>query len=437
MTPSADQPPSTELRREVGALGVGAMTINIIMGSGLFVIPAAMGALGRWAPAAIAVCALVMGAVTLCFAEASSRLPRAGGIYGVVRAALGPAAGAVVGGMIWLSGTLAAAGILAAAVDQVTPFLPGLGGRGGRALILAATCAVFTWIPMRGARQSAFASEVTTAIKLAPLALFMVLAAGLSAAPPAPEPALEPSLVAPLLVLGIYLCAGVESGTVMNGEVRNPVRTLPAGLFGALLVYSALAIGIQVAAGHALGASLATSKAPLVDAAARVGPWFPPVMAAAAVVSMLGSAAGLASSNPRMIYALARDGLMPGSLAGLHPLRRTPNAAIVVHGVLVAGLAITGEFRPLTVASSLASMTVYVLGCAAALMLRRRGVAEAGQVTAWRLMPAAAVVAVVANLAIILSAPRAQTAALVVATLVFAAAATLRSGVSAAVRPEP
>ncbi len=420
--------PQAELRRDIGALGVAALTINIIMGSGLFVIPAAMGALGAWAPVAIAVCALVMGAVTLCFAEASSRVPRAGGIYGVVRVALGSGAGAVVGGMIWLSGTLAAAGILAAAIDQITPFVPGLGRPGTRSAVIAAVCAVFMWIPMRGARQSALASEVTTAIKIAPLLLFIGLAAMLPAAPAAPTAALDLNVAAPLLILGIYLCAGVESGTVMSGEVRDPVRTLPAGLFSALAAYSVLAVAIQVAAGHALGASLAGSKAPLVDAAARVGSWFPPVMAAAAIVSMLGSAAGLASAIPRMIFALTRDGLMPGALARLHPVRQTPNVAIAAHGILVAALAASGEFKPLVIASSLASMAVYVLGCVAALVLRRRGVAEAGRVTEWRLTPLAAVVAIGANLAIIMSASRSEIAALAVAALIFAGVATVRTG---------
>jgi amino acid transporter len=164
-----------------------------------------------------------------------------------------------------------------------------------------------------------------------------------------------------------------------------------------------------------------------VDAAARIGPGLPAVMAAAAIISMLGSAAGLAFTNPRMIFALSRDGLMPGVLARLDPVRRTPNVAIAAHGTLVAALAISGEFRPLVVAASLASMTVYVLGCAAALVLRRRGVAEAGRVTEWRLTPVAAAVAVVANLAIILSASRAEIAALAAAATLFAGVATVRT----------
>jgi len=427
MSNASDRPEPAQLRREIGALGVAALTINIIMGSGLFVIPAAMGALGAWAPAAIGFCALVMGAVTLSFIEASSRVPRAGGVYGIVRVALGPAAAGVVGGMIWLSGTLAGAGILAAAIDQVVPFVPWMGSPAGRPMVLFATALLFMVVPLRGARQSALASELTTAIKLVPLVLFIAVAALLPPAPAGPTPPLDLGVAAPLLILGIYLCAGIESGMVMNGEVRDPTRTLPAGLGGALTAYAVLAIAIQVAAGHLLGGSLPASKAPLVEGAARAGTWLPPIMAAAAVVSMVGSAAGLASTNPRIIFALSRDGLLPGILGRLHPVRRTPAVAIVAHGLLVATLASAGEFRPLTVAASLASMAVYVLGCVAALVLRRRGVAEAGRVVAWRLTPAAAGVAVVANLAIIASAPIEQSLGLVAASLVFAGLATVRN----------
>lgn len=402
------------------------------MGSGMFVIPATMGVLGAWAPVVIALCAFVMGAVTLCFAEASSRMPQAGGIYGVTREALGPAAGAVVGGMIWLSSILAASGMLAAAIDQVAPFVPWMGSVVGRPLVIIATCLAFMWIPSRGARQSAWASEVTTAIKVAPLLVFIGLVAMNPAAPAAPTATPTLSVLAPLMVLGIYLCAGVESGMVMNGEVRDPVRALPRGLGGALVVYSALAVAVQLAAARALGADLSASRAPLVDAAMRLAPSLAPVMAAGAIIAMLGSAAGLASTSPRMMYALAQDGLMPRLLARLHPVRRTPNTGIVVHGIIVAALSITGEFTPLTIAASLASMAVYVLGCIAALALRRRGVAEAGQVVAWRLTPIAAVIGIGANLAIILGAPREKSLALLVASLVFAGIATVRARAEAA-----
>jgi amino acid transporter len=123
---------------------------------------------------------------------------------------------------------------------------------------------------------------------------------------------------------------------------------------------------------------------------------------------------------------MSRDGLLPGAFGRVHPGRSTPDLAIIVQGVLVAILASVGEFTPLTVAASLASMAVYVIGCGAALVLRRRNVTEDGAVVAWRATPVAAVIGIVANLLIIAGAPFAQSGALMAAMVVFAGLAIVR-----------
>ena len=419
-------PTTPSLRREIGVLGVAATTINIIMGLGLFVLPAPIGALGAYAPAAIVLCAVIMGCVALTFAEASSRVPAAGGAYGFVVVGLGPVAATVTGGLILVSGTLAGGAILAAAIDQLRPFTPWLASGPLRAGLIVALCAAFAWNALRGAGASARSLEVTVAVKLAPLLLFLLLVAFLPPAQAAPAAAPTFGAAAPVLVLGIYLFAGLESGMVMNGEVRDPVRTIPRGLFLALALFTLLAIAIQVVAGRALGAALPASTAPLVAAAARVNGWLPAVIAAGAVVSMLGCAAGLAVANPRTIYVFARDGLLPNALGRLDERRATPWIAILVTAALFALLAITGDFATLAVASSLASMGVYVLGAAAFFVLRRRRVAEAGAVVGWRLTPVAATVAIVANLAIIIGATTAERLALAFEVVVFVALALFR-----------
>ncbi|MGH6814269.1 MAG: amino acid permease, partial [Hyphomicrobiaceae bacterium] len=67
----------------VGPVGLAANVTNIVIGAGIFVLPAAIAAeIGSAAPLAYAACAVVMGAVALCFAEAGSRVPTSGGPYG-------------------------------------------------------------------------------------------------------------------------------------------------------------------------------------------------------------------------------------------------------------------------------------------------------------------------------------------------------------------
>jgi APA family basic amino acid/polyamine antiporter len=414
--------PQTEgvLKREIGPLGVGATTINIVMGSGLFVIPATLGIVGGWAPAIIVVCALVMAAVTLCFAEASSRVPTAGGAYGFVGEALGPTAATIVGGQIWVSGTFAGAGILSAAAAQLAPFSPTVGTGTGRVLLLLSACTIFALIAMRGAKESARAVELTMILKLAPLILLIVVLAASPAAPSRPLPPLDLVTAAPLLILGIYLFAGMESAIGINGEVRDPARSVPIGLFGAIAVFLIFAILIQLVAERSLGAALSQSGAPLVEAANRANGWLGPVIAGAAVISMLGCVAGLTINIPRVVYAFARDGMLPRPLAYVSPTRQTPTTAIIVNALIVAVLAIGGEFGPLAAIASLASMSVYVLGCISVVALRRREVALAGPVTAWAFTPYAAAIGVVANLGIIATAKWSELAGLIGSIIFFA-----------------
>lgn len=425
MTDANDPGNAAGLRREIGPMGVAATTINIVMGSGLFVIPATLGAVGGWAPAIIIGCGLIMAAVTLCFAEASSRVPTVGGAYGFVGEALGPAAASVVGGQIWVSGTFASGAILAAAMAQIAPFVPALGGGMTRAAMILLICAAFAAIALRGARESARAIELTIAIKVAPLLLFIAIVAFAPAGPAAAPVSFDLVKIAPLLILGIYLFAGLESAIGINGEVRDPTRSLPIGLFTAIVVFAAIAIAIQLVAQHALGSGLPGSAAPLVEAAGRANNWLGPVMAATAIVSMLGCVAGLAINIPRVIFAFARDGMLPGALAQLDARRQTPVRAILINAVLVAALAIGGEFGPLAAIASLASMAVYVLGCIAAIVLRRRNVAQAGPVLAWGITPVAAAVGVLANIAIIASAQFGEIAGLVGSIILFALLARL------------
>jgi amino acid transporter len=201
---------------------------------------------------------------------------------------------------------------------------------------------------------------------------------------------------------------------------------VPAGLFGALAVVVVLAMAIQVVESRAMGPALAQSKSPLVDVAAMSSPWLATVMAAAAVFSMVGCTAGLAIAIPRSMYAFALDGILPRALARLHPVRRTPVNAIVVNVVLVAALTLTNGYVPLVVAAAMASMGVYILGCLAALRLRRQGVAQAGPVVAWRATPGAAVVSIVAMTGIIVGAKQAEIAALALSVALFAGLHLLR-----------
>src|SRR5215208_2912878 len=108
------------LIRALGVWGLAANIVNITLGGGIFRLPSGVAAsLGAAAPLAYLVCAVAMGLIVLCFAEAGSRVSLTGGAYAYVEVAFGPFAGFLVGVLLWLTGTTALAAVSTIFVDNV------------------------------------------------------------------------------------------------------------------------------------------------------------------------------------------------------------------------------------------------------------------------------------------------------------------------------
>ena len=89
------------LLRVIGPLGLTAAIVNSVVGSSIFVVPAAMAAgAGRFAPLAFIACAIAMAPVIICFAEGGRRVPTSGGACGYIDAAFGPIVGLVAGTLL-------------------------------------------------------------------------------------------------------------------------------------------------------------------------------------------------------------------------------------------------------------------------------------------------------------------------------------------------
>ena len=128
------------LVRAIGVRALAATTFNVLIGGGIFVLPAAVAfGLGDAASLAYLVCALAMGLIVLCFAEAGSRVSRTGGLYAYVEVALGRYAGFITGVLLWLVTTFAQAAVANAFAGAVAFLVPALGGSAARALVLAAS----------------------------------------------------------------------------------------------------------------------------------------------------------------------------------------------------------------------------------------------------------------------------------------------------------
>jgi amino acid transporter len=146
-------------------------------------------------------------------------------------------------------------------------------------------------------------------------------------------------------------------------------------------------------------------------------------MLAGTAFAMLGMIASDMLGTPRVLFAFARDGLLPQVLGRVHPQTHTPYVAILSYAALAIILALTGSFAELAVLATLASAGLYVIACIATWLLARRGVALAGVPLNFRWLGATAVVGAGSMLLVIALASRIEImglAALIgVSTLVY------------------
>ncbi|HTW75753.1 MAG TPA: amino acid permease [Steroidobacteraceae bacterium] len=432
--------------RVVGTWGLAVSVINIVVGAGIFVLPAALAAsIGPYAPLAFLGCGLAVGAVALCLAEGGSRVPTSGGIYGYVNEAFGPLAAYVSGTLLWAGDVLACGGIAAALGAVCASIMPQSLAPATRVLSIVGVTGAIALINIGGVVRGTRLIEVATVLKLLPLLVFVLAGTGALlfahhagalahaavahaavthaavASAAAPAAALAHRNLGRGLILGVFAFSGMETSLAASGEVRHPARTIPRALAAAMLSVTVLYIAIQLVAQGLLGGALATSSVPLSDAMARIHPALRALMLAGAAVSMFGWMGTDILGTPRLLFAFARDGLMPRVLGRVHPRTHAPHVAILCYAALVLALALSGSFAELAVLSSLASAALYIAGCAAAWRLRRRRIAHAGPPLNFPALGAIALVAIGAMLAMIALASRLEIIGL--AILVAASAA--------------
>jgi amino acid transporter len=357
----------------VGLAGLTAIALNGVVGSGIFVLPATVYALvGAASPIAHLLAALVMALVVACFAEAGSRCDETGGPYLYARTAFGELAGFLVGWMFFLTRLVATAAIANAFVAYVGLLVPALGDGVGRFAAITAAVGGLAVLNIVGVRAASHTVNLLTIAKLVPLAIF--IAVGLFFVDPGRVALALPemgSLRQAALVL-VFAYGGFENANVPSEEALNPRRHLPTALLTTIAAVTVLYVLIQIVAQGTLP-ELASSKTPLAAAARAVmGPPGGLLLTAAAVVATLGSMSAVILVGPRILYAFARHGQMPGVLARVHPRYRSPYVAVVVFAALIWVVALFVDFARLATLSAVSRLVFSASTCLAVPVLRRR-----------------------------------------------------------------
>jgi amino acid transporter len=168
----------------------------------------------------------------------------------------------------------------------------------------------------------------------------------------------------------LFAFVGFEVVSVPAGEMRDPVRSLPRALILVMAMVTVIYLLLWAVCAGTLP-ELAGAENPVADAANVIlGPLGGTMIAAGIFVSVLGVNSASALVAPRCLYAVARDGMLPGFLAFVHPRTRTPVAAIAGTAALTLLLALSGSFVQLAVMSMVARMAQYLATCGALLRLR-------------------------------------------------------------------
>jgi amino acid transporter len=376
LTPEPERiDPKTGLLRAVSRWQIVALSVNDVIGSGVYLIlpvaaAALLGPASVWAILAAGFAVLLL---VLCFAEASSLFDRPGGAIVYTQAAFGDFVGFEVGWMTWIARISSIAGLSVFFARAVGYLWPGARSGVGQWATIVLPLLVLTWINVRGVKSGARTAVVLAWGKVVPLVLFV--AVGLfwvdwNRIFPVPMPERANFMKAALLVLFAY--AGFENTPAPAGEFLDPKRDVPFALIMQIVIVTAIYTAVQLVA---LGTvpNLGASPTPLADAAAMmVGPVGGLILTLGAVLSVLGTNNNTVLAGPRYLYALAEMGKLPAVFGKIHPRYRTPYVAILTQTGVALLLMLTGTAEELAVLSVIARLATYIGTAAAVPVLRRK-----------------------------------------------------------------
>jgi len=406
------------LKRVLGAGDLIMLAIGAVIGAGIF------GAIGSAAAGQIvdgqvvrvgAGPALVLsfvllgaccGLAGLCYAEMASMIPQAGSAYAYSYATLGEIVAWIIGWDLILE---YAVGNVAVAISWGDYFKSLLSGwvdfpawltTGYRTALLSSDPAVhglldtapkvfgmpmlvnvpafgivmlITWLLLRGARESSTANNIMVIVKLAVLALFIV--AGLTHINPSYYTPFAPNGFTGIhqgAAIVFFAYIGFDAISTAAEETKNPQRNLPIGILGGLAICTVIYIVIgAVLTGMVPYTELGKAADPLAYALNATGlQGIAKIVALGAVFSMAAVLLVFQYGQPRIFFAMARDGLLPQWAARVDAKTRIPYMTTLVTGIFVAAWSLIGDAGETYDLTNIGTLFAFVLVCIGVIVLR-------------------------------------------------------------------
>ncbi|MDP9644219.1 APA family basic amino acid/polyamine antiporter [Actinopolyspora lacussalsi] len=409
--------PDTRLRKNLGTWDLIVFGVSVVIGAGIFTLTAQVAGdtTGPAVSLAFVLAAIACALAALCYAEFASTVPVAGSAYTYSYATFGEFLAWIIGWDLILEFSIAASAVAKSWSSYLQQVMSGIGVSldtklplgplqfdWGAMLLVAVLVAVL----ITGTKLSARVSMVITAIKVG-VVLFIIIA-GIAYIKPdnytpfVPEgqsiseggPALHQSLLSLLLggessTFGIYgLLAGAsvvffafigfDVVATTAEETRDPQRNAPRGILGSVVITTVLYVGVSlVLTGMVRYTELATGpdgqSATLATAFEINGVnWAATLISVGALIGLITVVMVLLLGQTRVLFAMARDGLLPRGLAKTDPHRGTPVRITVLVGAVVFVASGFFSFSSLAEMVNIGTLFAFVLVSVGVIVLRRK-----------------------------------------------------------------
>lgn len=384
------------LHRSIGPAQMALYGLGSMLGAGIYgLIGKAAGIAGNavWLAFVVALVAALLTA--LSYASLGSRYPRAAGAAYVTERAYGfPLLSFLVGLALVCSG-------LTSIATQSQVFAANIADLFGIKTIPLSWLAlgfllVLTGVVFRGIRESMWVNVLCTLVEAG--GLLLVVAVGATywgsvdylAMPAALGSDPAALLIMQGAVLAFFAFIGFEDMYNVAEEVRHPERNLPLGLILAMVAAAALYIAVAVTAVSVVPwQELAQAPGPITEVVARAAPSISPlVFTAITLFAVANTALVNYVTASRLIYGMARQGLLPSALGKVHAERRTPHVSIASLFLVLAPLALIGTITELAAATVLLLLLVFMVVNGALFILKGRKGESPGKFEIPRIIPA-------------------------------------------------
>jgi basic amino acid/polyamine antiporter, APA family len=365
-----------ELKRTIGLFQLTLFGVGATIGTGIFIVlNEAVPEAGPGVIVSFAIAGVTAALTALCYAELASTIPVSGSSYSYTYATLGEAVAFIVGWCLLLEYGVSAGAIVVGWGQYLNEVFRDLfgwqlpdaisqpPGEGGYVNLPAVALVVLCcFLLIRGARESALVNTIMVLIKVGILVMFILIAAT----------AFDSSNLSPFAPFGLagigaaaasifFSFIGIDAVSTAGEEVHNPRRTLPLAIVFALIIVTTLYVLVALAAVAAQPREMFSAEGPpaLAEILRTVtgATWPSLLLSLGAVISLFSVTLVVLYGQTRILFAMARDGMLPELFHKVDPRTLTPVRNTLLVGLFVA---ILGAVVPLSILIDLTSMGTLV-----------------------------------------------------------------------------